>query len=71
MRADFLSWVIIFSMEDRTFEVVIIGAGISGACIARELSKKNASILLLDKENDVACGCTKANSGIVHAGYAK
>lgn len=69
MRADFLSWVIIFSMEDRTFDVVIIGAGISGACIARELSKKNASILLLDKENDVACGCTKANSGIVHAGY--
>jgi len=51
------------------YDVAIIGAGISGACIARELSKYNLKVALLEKENDVACGCSKANSGIVHAGY--
>ena len=50
------------------FDVAIIGAGISGACIARELSKYNLKVALLEKENDVACGCSKANSGIVHGG---
>ena len=56
-------------MDKTTFDVVIIGAGISGACIARELSKTTAHICLLDKEDDVSCGTSKANSGIVHAGY--
>ena len=51
------------------FDVAIIGAGISGACIARELSTYNLKVALLEKENDVACGCSKANSGIVHGGY--
>lgn len=51
------------------YDVVIIGAGISGACIARELSKTTAKICLLDKEDDVSCGTSKANSGIIHAGY--
>src|SRR5574344_1051984 len=56
-------------MDKITFDVVIIGAGISGACIARELSKTSARVCLLDKEDDVSCGTSKANSGIVHAGY--
>lgn len=51
------------------YDVIIIGAGISGACIARELSKTQAKVLMLDKEDDVSCGTSKANSGIVHAGY--
>lgn len=51
------------------YDIAIIGAGITGACIAREFSKYNAKIVLLEKENDVSCGCSKANSGIVHAGY--
>ena len=51
------------------FDVVIIGAGICGACIARELAKTTASVCLVDKENDVSCGSSKANSGIIHAGY--
>ena len=51
------------------FDVIIIGGGVSGACIARELSKTKAKICLVEKENDVACGSSKANSGIVHAGY--
>ncbi|MBO4859289.1 MAG: NAD(P)/FAD-dependent oxidoreductase [Treponema sp.] len=56
-------------MKNMEYDVVIIGAGISGACIARELSKTTARVCLLDKEDDVSCGTSKANSGIVHAGY--
>jgi glycerol-3-phosphate dehydrogenase len=50
-------------------DVIIIGSGIIGSAVARELSRYQADILVLDKENDIACGTTKANSGIVHAGY--
>ena len=50
-------------------DILIIGAGITGCCIARELSAYDASVLVLEKENDLAEGATKANSGIVHAGY--
>ena len=56
-------------MEKNIYDLVIVGAGISGSCIARELSKLDIKIALLDKENDVSCGSSKANSGIVHAGY--
>lgn len=51
------------------FDVAIIGAGVSGALIARELSRYNMKIALLEKGNDVAVGSTKANSAIVHAGF--
>lgn len=51
------------------YDVCIIGAGIVGTNIARELSKYQLDILVLDKEEDVGCGATKANSGIVHGGY--
>ena len=51
------------------YDVAIIGAGVVGAAIARELSRYNLSIAILDKENDVCCGASKANSAIVHAGY--
>ncbi len=53
----------------RMYDVAIIGAGVIGTAIARELSKYNVKVIVLDKENDVANGTTKANSGIVHAGY--
>ena len=49
--------------------MIIIGGGVSGCSLLYELSRYNVSVLLLEKENDVACGTTKANSGIVHAGY--
>ncbi|MBC6718995.1 NAD(P)/FAD-dependent oxidoreductase [Treponema sp. Marseille-Q4130] len=52
-----------------TYDVAIIGAGITGACIARELAKTSAKIALIEKENDVACGSSKANSAIVHGGF--
>lgn len=51
------------------FDVLIIGGGICGAAIARELSKTKAKICIVDKENDISCGSSKANSGIIHAGY--
>ena len=51
------------------YDITVIGAGITGTFIARELSKYDLNILLLDKENDVSNGTTKANSAIVHAGY--
>ena len=51
------------------YDVAIIGAGVVGGLIARELSRYNLSVVLLEKENDVAIGASKANSGIVHAGF--
>jgi len=51
------------------FDVTLIGCGVVGAGIAFELSKCKLSVAVLEKENDIACGTTKANSAIVHAGY--
>lgn len=51
------------------YDVIVIGAGVSGCACARELSRYKADILVLEKEEDVCCGTTKANSAIVHAGY--
>ncbi len=51
------------------FDITIIGAGVVGGLIARALSKYDLSLCILDKENDVAMGATKANSAIVHAGF--
>lgn len=50
-------------------DVVIIGAGIVGCAIARELSKYDLNVAVIEKENDVATGISKANSGIIHAGF--
>jgi glycerol-3-phosphate dehydrogenase len=52
------------------YDVVIIGGGVTGCCIARTLSKFDLKIALLEKEADIASGTTKANSGVVHAGFA-
>ncbi|MBO4355793.1 MAG: FAD-dependent oxidoreductase, partial [Clostridia bacterium] len=51
------------------FDVAIIGAGVIGGLIARELSFYDKSVVLLEKCNDVAMGSTKANSAIVHGGF--
>ena len=50
-------------------DIVIIGGGIIGCSIARELSKYKLSITVIEKMDDVASGISKANSGIIHAGY--
>ncbi|MBQ7336950.1 MAG: FAD-dependent oxidoreductase [Clostridia bacterium] len=51
------------------YDVAIIGAGVVGGMIARELSRYTLKTILLDKEGDVAMGATRANSAIVHAGF--
>ncbi len=51
------------------YDVAIIGAGVIGAFIARELSRYELKIALIDKDNDVSNGASKANSAIIHAGY--
>ncbi len=51
------------------YDIAIIGAGIIGCMTARALSRYELSVVILEKENDVAVGATKANSAIVHAGF--
>ena len=51
------------------YDITIIGAGITGALIAHNLSKYNLNVLLLDKASDVATGATGANSAMVHSGH--
>ena len=56
-------------MNGNTYDVVIIGGGVIGSSIARALSKYECRTVLLEKEEDVCSGTSKANSAIVHAGY--
>ena len=51
------------------YDVLVIGAGVIGGMVARELSRYDLSVCVLEKEHDVAMGASKANSGIVHGGY--
>ena len=51
------------------YDAAIIGAGVSGAMIARELSRYNLKTVIIEKCPDIAMGTTKANSAIVHAGF--
>ena len=51
------------------YDILIIGAGVTGAMIARNLAKYQLSVALLDKENDVGNLTSNANSAIIHSGY--
>ncbi len=51
------------------YDVAIVGAGVIGGMLSRELSKYLLKVALLEKENDVAMAASRANSGIVHGGY--
>lgn len=55
--------------ENGMYDIAIIGAGVIGASIFRELMKYEVKAVVIEKENDVAMGTSKANSAIVHAGY--
>lgn len=50
-------------------DIAIIGAGVVGCSIARELSKYKLDIIVLDKNEDICEGVSKANSGIIHGGF--
>lgn len=51
------------------YDVVIIGAGVCGSVVARELSKFKVNACVIERDEDVCCGTSKANSAIVHAGF--
>ena len=51
------------------YDVAVVGAGVIGSLISRELSRRNIKIALIEKCNDLAMGTSKANSAIVHAGF--
>lgn len=53
-----------------SYDVCIIGGGVVGLNISREISRYRLRVCVIEKENDVGRGCSKANSGIVHGGYA-
>lgn len=51
------------------YDIVVIGGGVVGGMIARELARYDLNLCILERENDVAKGATRANSAIVHAGF--
>ena len=51
------------------YDVLIIGCGVVGAATAYQLSKRKVSVCVCERYNDVANGCTKANTAILHAGF--
>jgi glycerol-3-phosphate dehydrogenase len=56
-------------MEGQLFDVAIVGAGVTGAAVARQLSQYDISVAVLEKYTDISFGVSKANSGIIHAGF--
>ena len=51
------------------FDACVIGAGVVGGLVARELTRYGMRVVILERESDVAMGATRANSAIVHAGF--
>lgn len=56
-------------MGKEMWDAVIIGGGVTGCAIARELARYRLSVCLIEKDDDVCCGTSKANSAIIHAGF--
>lgn len=55
---------------ENEYDVIIIGAGVIGSFVARHLMEKKLALAVLEKEDDVCCGVSKAHSAIVHCGYS-
>jgi glycerol-3-phosphate dehydrogenase len=55
--------------KENMYDVIIIGAGVTGSAVARELSRKKRKVAVLERCSDICEGTSKANSGIVHAGF--
>ncbi len=56
-------------MKELNYDAAIIGGGVIGCAIARELSRYQLNICVIEREEDVCSGTSKSNSAIVHAGY--
>lgn len=56
-------------MQERHYDFIIIGGGVVGCALARELSRYRVKTALLEKESDLAEGISKANSGVLHGGF--
>ena len=56
--------------DNHSHDIIIIGAGVIGAMVARFLSRYDLDIVWIEKENDICTGATSANSAIIHGGYA-
>ncbi len=56
-------------MDQKIYDAAVIGAGVVGCAAARELSRYELSVIVIDKESDVCEGTSKANSAIIHAGF--
>ena len=56
-------------MRRMDYDVAVIGAGVTGCAVARELARWDLKVCVLEKGEDVCCGTSKANSAIVHAGH--
>ena len=59
----------ILDQSNRTYDILIIGGGAVGCAVARELSRSQRSVALVEKEADVAAGTSGRNSAVVHAGF--
>lgn len=56
-------------MQQKIYDVIVIGGGITGTGIIHELAKYDLDIALLERKNDIGVGATKGNGGVVHPGY--
>lgn len=54
---------------EKIYDVLIFGAGVVGTCLATDLARSGYSVCLVDKASDVSTGASKANSGLIHAGF--
>jgi glycerol-3-phosphate dehydrogenase len=62
-------WKTMHGANDPVYDVVVIGGGVVGCAILRELARYDLRLLLLEREADLAEGITKGNSGVIHAGF--
>jgi len=55
--------------KNADYDVIVIGGGVVGCAVLRELSRYSLKLLLLEREADLAEGISKGNSGVIHAGF--
>lgn len=56
-------------MSEKVFDVAVIGGGVVGAAVAREVARRDCSVIIIDEKNDFGAGTSKANTAILHTGF--